>query len=143
MKLLSPESLAHIDAICDRFEAALKDPQPPARPSIEAALLGARDEAERRALFVELLALEVAYLRKRGQAPDPAAYVARFPADKNVVRAILKDAAKASVLAPGTRIDRYAIAELLGKGGMGEVYRAHDLELARDVAVKVLRRPLA
>ncbi len=38
----------------------------------------------------------------------------------------------------GTRIDRFEIAGLLGKGAMGEVYRARDTRLGRDVAIKVL-----
>ena len=41
-------------------------------------------------------------------------------------------------LSPGTRLGTYEIAALLGTGGMGEVYRARDTRLNRDVAIKVL-----
>src|SRR5437763_2227237 len=45
---------------------------------------------------------------------------------------------------PGTILaDRYRIVGLLGKGGMGEVYRADDLKLAQPVAIKLLPERLA
>jgi serine/threonine-protein kinase len=41
-------------------------------------------------------------------------------------------------LAPGARLGPYEVLSSLGAGGMGEVYRARDTRLARDVAIKVL-----
>src|ERR1043166_5705957 len=41
-------------------------------------------------------------------------------------------------LVAGTRLGPYEILGPIGAGGMGEVYRAHDRQLGRDVAIKIL-----
>src|SRR5260370_19874335 len=47
------------------------------------------------------------------------------------------------LLSVGDKLGHYQILAPLGAGGMGEVYRAHDTQLERDVAIKVLPRALA
>ncbi len=46
-------------------------------------------------------------------------------------------------LTPGTRIGVYEIAAQIGEGGMGQVYRATDTRLKRQVAIKILPAALA
>src|SRR5713226_4249530 len=46
-------------------------------------------------------------------------------------------------MTPGTKVGGYEIVALIGAGGMGEVYRARDANLKRDVALKVLPEAFA
>ena len=46
-------------------------------------------------------------------------------------------------LLPGSRLGQYEVIALVGKGGMGEVYRAADSRLNRTVAIKVLADELS
>jgi serine/threonine-protein kinase len=47
------------------------------------------------------------------------------------------------MLQPGFRVGAYEVVDTLGQGGMGEVYRARDTRLNRDVALKILPEPFA
>jgi Tol biopolymer transport system component/tRNA A-37 threonylcarbamoyl transferase component Bud32 len=70
--------------------------------------------------------------RRRAIRPGRFAPVARPPL------AATYNATRNMALAPGTRFGVHQIAERIGAGGMGEVYRARDTVLDRDIALKVL-----
>src|SRR5262245_878993 len=58
-------------------------------------------------------------------------------------RCILARRGPVMPLIPGTRLGQYEVISALGRGGMGEVYRARDTRLDRDVAVKILSKDLS
>jgi Tol biopolymer transport system component len=113
------------------------------------------DWARVRALFHAALDLppdaRLAYVR--GQASDPriadevASLLAVSPAAEGFLDPPVDQrpplAATAAHLRPGDRLGAFEIVSLIGAGGMGEVYRALDTRLGREVAIKVLSAAFA
>jgi hypothetical protein len=111
-------------------------------PRIEALYheMLARPEHERAAALRAACAGDAALLadvQSLLDQPEPTAGFLATPALDIAARLVSPDRSVLPIES-GTRLGPYEIETLLGAGGMGEVYRARDTRLGRDVAIKVL-----
>jgi tetratricopeptide (TPR) repeat protein len=133
-----------LDALCDAFEQAWKDDSG-MRPRLDEFLAGVTGDMQTAAIM-ELLPIELAYRRRLGEAISLTDYAERYPAaapylplwSQPATDAAAKSKSHERALKPGDRFGKYTIVAWLGAGGMGDVYRAVDPTLGREVAIKIV-----
>ena len=101
-----------------------------------------RPPHERAAFLHDSSAGDDALRREVESLLDQSSRADAFLEGPAVGAAALLDAQRRSTLI-GRRLSEYEVQEWIGAGGMGEVYRARDVKLGRDVAIKMLPAFLA
>ena len=105
---------------------------------LDAAL--SRGESERAAFLGHACAGDVALRREVELLLAQQASMGGFLEDQAVATAAPMVSENSATMLTGRRLGAYQVHERIGVGGMGEVYRARDTKLGRDVAIKILPR---
>ncbi len=148
---LSVKELEAIDAVCVQFERQLKRGE---SPDIALHLNDCSDQI-RDSMLVELIKLEIDYRRRNGLRPLREEYESRFPNETLAIHAAFENTtgpnhvdgdSMSSVERdhpfPFDELDlrsQFKLERLHARGGLGEVYLAHDRQLGRPVAIKLPR----
>jgi serine/threonine protein kinase len=125
---LGPDQVQRVDATCERFRAAWQAGQ---RPPLKGYVYEAA-EAERELLVHRLIELDIHYRRLAQEVVKPEDYAEWH---SGVDLAALFSSPPTPALPD--QIGPYRVVKLLGRGGFGLVYLAHDDKLDLHVAVKV------
>jgi serine/threonine protein kinase len=138
VNLDEPQSLSvlqEIDDACDDFEDRWRADQ---KPRIEDYVARASERA-RTGLVQALLRVEIACRKERDETILPQEYSSRFPQHASLIDTLLAAGPSPQPSKNLTHAGRYHLEGLIGYGGMGDVYRAHDPDFRRSLAVKVLK----